>query len=75
MPRLGSQPVPEPGIAAGADVGESAYDRPLNVRIIVHKFSAVLVAAAARAMKEAEALGLTSAPLKQFATNYVNTHK
>ena len=28
-----------------------------------------------RAMKEAEALGLTSAPLKQFATNYVNTHK
>jgi hypothetical protein len=26
-------------------------------------------------MKEAEALGLTSAPLKQFATNYVNTHK
>jgi uncharacterized protein (TIGR01244 family) len=28
-----------------------------------------------RAMKEAEALGLASAPLKQFATNYVNTHK
>ena len=28
-----------------------------------------------RAMKEAEALGLTSAPLKQFATNYVTTHK
>jgi uncharacterized protein (TIGR01244 family) len=28
-----------------------------------------------RAIKEAEALGLTSAPLKQFATNYVNTHK
>jgi uncharacterized protein (TIGR01244 family) len=28
-----------------------------------------------RAMKEAETLGLTSAPLKQFATNYVNTHK
>jgi uncharacterized protein (TIGR01244 family) len=28
-----------------------------------------------RAMKEAEALGLTSAPLKQFATNYVTTRK
>jgi uncharacterized protein (TIGR01244 family) len=28
-----------------------------------------------RAMKEAEALGLSSAPLKQFATNYVTTHK
>jgi uncharacterized protein (TIGR01244 family) len=28
-----------------------------------------------RAMKEAEALGLTSAPLKQFATNYVQTRK
>jgi uncharacterized protein (TIGR01244 family) len=28
-----------------------------------------------RAMKEAEALGLTSAPLKQFATTYVTTHK
>jgi uncharacterized protein (TIGR01244 family) len=28
-----------------------------------------------RAMKEAEALGLTSAPLKQFATSYVNTRK
>jgi uncharacterized protein (TIGR01244 family) len=28
-----------------------------------------------RAMKEAEALGLASAPLKQFATNYVTTHK
>jgi uncharacterized protein (TIGR01244 family) len=28
-----------------------------------------------RAMKEAEALGLTSAPLKQFALNYVQTHK
>ena len=28
-----------------------------------------------RAMKEAEALGLTSAPLKQFATNYVTSHK
>src|SRR5688572_4561316 len=28
-----------------------------------------------RAMKEAEALGLSSAPLKQFATNYVSTRK
>jgi protein tyrosine phosphatase (PTP) superfamily phosphohydrolase (DUF442 family) len=28
-----------------------------------------------RAMKEAEALGLTSAPLKQFATNYVTARK
>jgi uncharacterized protein (TIGR01244 family) len=28
-----------------------------------------------RAMKEAEALGLTSAPLKQFAMNYVQAHK
>jgi uncharacterized protein (TIGR01244 family) len=28
-----------------------------------------------RAMKEAEALGLTSAPLKQFVTNYVSTRK
>src|SRR5262245_9362783 len=28
-----------------------------------------------RAMKEAEALGLSSAPLKQFVTNYVTTHK
>ena len=28
-----------------------------------------------RAMKEAEALGLSSAPLKQFATNYVTSHK
>jgi uncharacterized protein (TIGR01244 family) len=28
-----------------------------------------------RAMKEAEALGLASAPLKQFVTNYVSTRK
>jgi uncharacterized protein (TIGR01244 family) len=28
-----------------------------------------------RAMKEAEALGLSSAPLKQFVTSYVNSHK
>jgi uncharacterized protein (TIGR01244 family) len=28
-----------------------------------------------RAMKEAEALGLSSAPLKQFATNYVSTRQ
>jgi uncharacterized protein (TIGR01244 family) len=28
-----------------------------------------------RATKEAEALGLTSQPLKQFALNYIDTHK
>jgi uncharacterized protein (TIGR01244 family) len=29
----------------------------------------------ARAMQEAEALGLSSAPMKQFATNYVESHQ
>jgi hypothetical protein len=29
----------------------------------------------AKAMTEAEALGLTSAPLKKFALEYIQTHK
>jgi uncharacterized protein (TIGR01244 family) len=74
--------------AAVADRFLAAIKEPGNQPAYIHCASANRAAAmwfikrvqvdrweSDRAMKEAEALGLTSAPLKQFATNYVNTHK
>ena len=74
--------------AAVADRFLDAIKQPGNQPAYIHCASANRAAAmwfikrvqidrweSDRAMKEAEALGLTSAPLKQFATNYVTTHK
>ena len=76
---------PDPAVA---DRFLDAIKQPGNQPAYIHCASANRAAAmwfikrvqidrweADRAMKEAEALGLASAPLKQFATNYVNTHK
>lgn len=76
---------PDPAVA---DRFLDAIKQPGNQPAYIHCASANRAAAmwfikrvqidrweADRAMKEAEALGLSSAPLKQFATNYVNTHK
>ena len=74
--------------AAVADRFLEAIKQPGNQPAYIHCASANRAAAmwfikrvqldrweSDRAMKEAEALGLTSAPLKQYATNYVTTHK
>ena len=74
--------------AAVADRFLDAIKQPGNQPAYIHCASANRAAAmwfikrvqidrweSDRAMKEAEALGLTSTPLKQFATNYVTTHK
>jgi uncharacterized protein (TIGR01244 family) len=74
--------------AAVADRFLDAIKQPGNQPAYIHCASANRAAAmwfikriqidgweSDRAMKEAESLGLTSAPLKQFATNYVTTHK
>ena len=74
--------------AAVADRFLDAIKQPGNQPAYIHCASANRAAAmwfikrvqidrweSDRAMKEAEALGLTSAPLKQFATNYVTSHK
>jgi len=74
--------------AAVADRFLDAIKQPGNQPAYIHCASANRAAAmwfikrvqidrwdSDRAMKEAEALGLSSAPLKQFATNYVTTHK
>ena len=74
--------------AAVADRFLDAIKQPGNQPAYIHCASANRAAAmwfikrvqidrweSDRAMKEAEALGLASAPLKQFATNYVTTHK
>jgi uncharacterized protein (TIGR01244 family) len=76
---------PDPAVA---DRFLDAIKQPGNQPAYIHCASANRAAAmwfikrvqidrweADRAMKEAEALGLASAPLKQFATDYVNTHK
>jgi uncharacterized protein (TIGR01244 family) len=76
---------PDPAVA---DRFLDAIKQPANQPAYIHCASANRAAAmwfikrvqidrwdTDRAMKEAEALGLSSAPLKQFATNYVNTHK
>jgi uncharacterized protein (TIGR01244 family) len=76
---------PDPAVA---DRFLDAIKQPGNQPAYIHCASANRAAAmwfikrvqidrweADRAMKEAETLGLSSAPLKQFATNYVNTHK
>ena len=76
---------PDPAVA---DRFLAAIKEPGNQPAYIHCASANRAAAmwfikrvqidrwdADRAMKEAETLGLSSAPLKQFATNYVNTHK
>ena len=74
--------------AAVADRFLDAIKQPANQPAYIHCASANRAAAMwfikrvqidrwdnERAMKEAEALGLSSAPLKQFVTNYVTTHK
>jgi uncharacterized protein (TIGR01244 family) len=74
--------------AAVADRFLEAIKQPGNQPAYIHCASANRAAAmwfikrvqvdrwdSDRAMKEAEALGLSSAPLKQFATSYVNSHK
>jgi uncharacterized protein (TIGR01244 family) len=74
--------------AAVADRFLDAIKQPGNQPAYIHCASANRAAAmwfikrvqidrweSSRSMKEAEALGLASAPLKQFVTNYVNTHK
>jgi uncharacterized protein (TIGR01244 family) len=74
--------------AAVADRFLDAIKQPGNQPAYIHCASANRAAAmwfikrvqidrwdSDRAMMEAEALGLSSAPLKQFATNYVTTHK
>jgi len=76
---------PDPAVA---DRFLDAIKQPGNQPAYIHCASANRAAAmwfikrvqidrweADRAMKEAETLGLSSAPLKQFATTYVNTHK
>jgi uncharacterized protein (TIGR01244 family) len=76
---------PDPAVA---DRFLDAIKQPGNQPAYIHCASANRAAAmwfikrvqvdrwdADRAMKEAEALGLSSAPLKQFATTYVTTHK
>ena len=83
IPMDGSKPDP-----AVADRFLAAIKQPANQPAYIHCASANRAAAmwfikrvqidrwdTDKAMKEAEALGLTSAPLKQYATNYVNTHK
>ena len=83
IPFDGSKPDP-----AVADQFLAAIRLPANQPAYIHCASANRAAAmwfikrvqldrwdTDRAMKEAEALGLTSAPLKTFATDYVNTHK
>jgi uncharacterized protein (TIGR01244 family) len=76
---------PDPAVA---DRFLDAIKQPGNQPAYIHCASANRAAAmwfikrvqidrweADRAMKEAEALGLSSAPLKQYATTYVTTHK
>lgn len=76
---------PDPAVA---DRFLDAIKQPANQPAYIHCASANRAAAmwfikrvqidrweTDRAMKEAEALGLTSAPLKQFAQNYVQSHK
>ena len=76
---------PDPKVA---DQFLAAIKQPANQPAYIHCASANRAAAmwfikrvqidrwdSDRAMKEAEALGLTSAPLKQYALNYVQTHK
>jgi uncharacterized protein (TIGR01244 family) len=75
---------PDPAVA---DRFLEAIRQPANQPAYIHCASANRAAAlwlikrveidqwdADRAMKEAEALGLTSAPLKQYALDYIKTH-
>lgn len=63
-----SEPVNEPAFIH-CSVGSRAAGFWFIKRVLVDNWDTD------RAMKEAEGLGLASAPMKQFALNYVQTHK